>query len=131
MVYYRVVPTPAILFLPAIVAVHIMLTAAVALLLAMTNLFYRDVKYLFEVVITVWMFATSVLYPVDRITGWAGVILRLNPITPIIDAYRSVLVRGQLPPMTPIAIDAVASVVLLAAAWLLFHRSEFQFAEYI
>ena len=31
----------------------------------MANLFYRDVKYLFEVVITVWMFATSVLYPVE------------------------------------------------------------------
>ena len=29
----------------------------------MGNLFYRDVKYLFEVVITVWMFATSVVYP--------------------------------------------------------------------
>jgi ABC-type polysaccharide/polyol phosphate export permease len=45
--------------------VQIVLTSAVALLLAMANLFYRDVKYLFEVVITVWMFATSVLYPMD------------------------------------------------------------------
>ena len=35
-----------------------------ALLLAMANLFYRDVKYLFEIVLTVWMFATSVVYPV-------------------------------------------------------------------
>ena len=101
------------------------------LLLAMANLFYRDVKYLFEVVITVWMFATSVLYPVDRVTGWAGTLLHLNPMTPIIDAYRSVLLRGQLPPMAPIAVTALFSVVLLGSVWLLFHRSEFQFAEYI
>ena len=131
MAYYRVAPTPAILFLPVVMLVQIILTGAIALLLAMANLFYRDVKYLFEVVITVWMFATSVVYPVDRITGWAGVALRMNPMTPIIDAYRSVLLRGQLPPMTPIAVDAFAAVVLLASIWLLFHRSEFQFAEYI
>jgi homopolymeric O-antigen transport system permease protein len=131
MAYYRVAPTSAILFLPVVILVQITLTAAVALLLAMANLFYRDVKYLFEVVITVWMFGTSVVYPVDRITGWAGVVLRVNPMTPIIDAYRSVLLRGELPPMTPIAVDAFASVVLLASFWLLFHRSEFQFAEYI
>jgi lipopolysaccharide transport system permease protein len=131
MTYYRVAPTSAILFLPAVILVQIILTGAVALLLAMANLFYRDVKYLFEVVITVWMFGTSVVYPVDRVTGWAGVVLRVNPMTPIIDAYRSVLLRGQLPPITPIAVDAFASVVLLAAIWLLFHRSEFQFAEYI
>jgi len=131
MAYYRVAPTPAILFLPVVMLVQIILTGAIALLLAMANLFYRDVKYLFEVVITVWMFATSVVYPVDRITGWAGVALRMNPMTPIIDAYRSVLLRGQLPPMTPIAVDAFAAVVLFASIWLLFHRSEFQFAEYI
>jgi len=131
MTYYRVAPTPAILFVPVVILVQIILTGAVALLLAMANLFYRDVKYLFEVVITVWMFGTSVVYPVDRVTGWAGVVLRVNPMTPIIDAYRSVLLRGELPPITPIAVDAVASVVLLASIWLLFHRSEFQFAEYI
>lgn len=131
MTYYRVAPTSAILFLPVVILVQIILTGAVALLLAMANLFYRDVKYLFEVVITVWMFGTSVVYPVDRVTGWAGVVLRVNPMTPIIDAYRSVLLRGQVPPITPIAVDAFASVVLLAAIWLLFHRSEFQFAEYI
>jgi homopolymeric O-antigen transport system permease protein len=131
MAYYHIVPSSAILFLPVVIFVQFALTSAVALLLAMANLFYRDVKYLFEVIITVWMFATSVLYPVDRVTGWAGTLLRLNPMTPIVDAYRSVLLRGQLPTMGPLAIDAVVAVVLLASIWLLFHRSEFQFAEYI
>jgi len=131
MAYYHVVPTSAILFLPVVILVQFALTSAVALLLAMANLFYRDVKYLFEVVITVWMFATSVLYPVDRVTGWAGVVLRLNPMTPIVDAYRSVLLRGDVPALTPITVTAAVSVVLLASVWLVFHRSEFQFAEYI
>lgn len=41
---------------------------SVALFVAMANLFYRDVKYIFEVAITLWMFATSVLYPVHQVT---------------------------------------------------------------
>ena len=76
MVYYRIAPTAALLFLPVVLVVHIAFTAAVALLLAMGNLFFRDIKYLFEVVITVWMFATSVVYPVDSVGGRLGMILR-------------------------------------------------------
>jgi lipopolysaccharide transport system permease protein len=128
MIYYRVPLTPAILVLPVVVLVEIVFAAGVSLVLAMANLFYRDVKYLFEVAITLWMFATSVLYPVNRFGGRISVLLQLNPMTPVIDAYRAVLLRGELPG-APFVACAVVSVLTLTAAWLLFHRSEFQFAE--
>src|SRR5688572_1598857 len=131
MIYYRVPPTWALLFLPVVLAVQILFTAGVALILAMANLFYRDVKYLFEVVITVWMFATSVLYPMDRVGGLAGTLLRLNPMTPIIDSYRAILFRGELPAMLPFLAVAVLSFAVLAFGWLTFHRKEHRFAECI
>ncbi|MGZ8833704.1 MAG: ABC transporter permease, partial [Thermoanaerobaculia bacterium] len=130
MVYYRIPPTPAILLLPAVILVEIIFAAGVSLVLAMANLFYRDVKYLFEVAITVWMFATSVLYPVNRFGGRLGALLQYNPMTPIIDGYRAVLLRGELPPAS-FLVSAAVSVVVLMLAWLLFHRAEFQFAENI
>jgi ABC-type polysaccharide/polyol phosphate export permease len=55
--------------------------------------------------------------------------MRLNPMTPIIEAYRSVLIRGQWPAAMPITIVAAFSCLFLGWAWLVFHRSEFQFAE--
>ena len=131
MMYYRIPVTPALAFLPVVIAVQVMFTAGVALLLAMANLFYRDVKYLFEVLITVWMFATSVLYPIDLVGGRTGALLRLNPMTPIIDAFRTVLLKGTLPHPVPFAAAAMVSVVVFAGGWLLFHRAEFQFAENI
>jgi lipopolysaccharide transport system permease protein len=131
MIYYRVEIAPAILFLPVVVFVHLVLTAGVGLLLAMSNLFYRDVKYLFEVAIMAWMFATSVLYPLQHVAGFAGTLLRLNPMTPVIDAYRSVLLLGTLPPAGPFLTTALVAVVVLAVAWLAFHRAEYQFAENI
>jgi ABC-type polysaccharide/polyol phosphate export permease len=131
MVYYHVGVGWSILFLPAVIVVHVALTAAVALLLSMGNLFYRDVKYLTEIVLTVWMFATSVVYPIERIGGRLGGILSLNPMTPVVDAYRATVLRGQLPPLGPFAWSATFAAVLLAGAWVAFHRAEFQFAENI
>jgi ABC-type polysaccharide/polyol phosphate export permease len=131
MIWYQIPVTFAVLFLPVVFLVHAMFTAGVALILAMANLFYRDVKYLFEVVIMMWMFATAVLYPVDRLEGTLRWILAANPMTPIIDAYRAVLLRGTLPDMLPLAAAAAVSVVILAGGWLMFHRSEYHFPEYI
>jgi ABC-type polysaccharide/polyol phosphate export permease len=131
MVYYGVGVSAAALFLPVVLLVQIFFTSAVALLLAMGNLFYRDVKYLFEVVVTVWMFASSVVYPLDHVGGRVGLLLRLNPMTQIIEAYRSVLFYGQIPDGAAFAATAVGSIVLLMGSWLLFHTSEYKFAENI
>ena len=131
MIYYQIPVTPAILFLPVVILVQMTFTAGVALFLAMANLYYRDVKYLFEVIVTLWMFASSVLYPLDNLEGAAKVISTLNPVTPIIDAYRSVILYGRLPPLPEFGLVALASLVILGGAWLMFHRSEYQFAEFI
>jgi homopolymeric O-antigen transport system permease protein len=130
MVYYHVAPGPTVALLPFVVVVQLAFTAVLALALSMANLFYRDVKYLFEVVLTVWMFASAVVYPVDALGGALGVIMRANPMTVIVDAYRNVLLYGR--PMDPsFAWVAAATLVALPSVWILFHRSEFQFAERI
>ena len=73
MAYYHVAPTAAPVPAGRPRSCTSRSPPAVALLLAMGNLFFRDVKYLFEVVITVWMFATSVVYPGRQASaaGWA------------------------------------------------------------
>ena len=130
MAYYGHWPAPgALVFLPVIVLVQVLFTAGLALVLAMSNLFYRDVKYLFDVLITVWMFATSVVYPIDTVGGWTGVLMRVNPMTPIIDAYRAVLLRGSAPDPVSFTAASICAVGIFAIGWTLFHRSEFQFAE--
>ena len=129
MLYYGVAPTAAILALPLVVLVNVLFAAGVSLFLAMANLFYRDVKYLFEIVITVWMFATSVVYPVGLVGGRLGALLELNPMTPIVEAYRDVLLRGQWPHGPSFLASAVAAAAVLLLAWVGFHRAEFRFAE--
>ena len=128
MAYFRMGLHWTIVLLPLVVVVHLAFTVAVALLLAMGNLFYRDVKYLFEVVVTVWMFVTSVLYPVELVGGHLGTLMRINPLTPIIDAYRDLIIRGTIPGWS-LVYSACVATALLFIAWFAFHRAEYQFAE--
>jgi lipopolysaccharide transport system permease protein len=131
MIYYGISPTVMLVFLPVVLLVHVLFTLAMALFLSMSNLFFRDVKYLFEIVLTLWMFVSSVLYPIELIGGRLGTFMRLNPMTPIIDAYRSVLLFGTNPFSTTFLAAALIAVVAFIGAWLLFHRAEFRFAENI
>jgi ABC-type polysaccharide/polyol phosphate export permease len=131
MAWYRIGVHPSLVLLPLVLLVQVVFTAGVTLLVAMGNLFFRDVKYLLEIGITLWMFATSVVYPVERLGGKLGPLLALNPMTPILDAYRAVVLAGHAPAAGPFAWAAVVSVVLLLASWLAFHRAEFRFAEEI
>jgi lipopolysaccharide transport system permease protein len=130
LIYYDVTLTGMLLFLPAIILVQAVLTAALALLLSMANLFYRDIKYLFDAVLTVWMFASAVVYPSAALTGVLGTIVNANPMTAIVEAYRHVVLYGTEPPATFWSAAAL-SLVLLPLAWIVFHRSEFRFAENI
>ncbi len=128
MVYYGVAVNWSILLLPLVVGVLVLFTAAMALLVAMGNLFYRDVKYLFEIVISVWMFASSAVYPIERIGGRLGAVLELNPMTHLLDAFRAVVVEGHAP-APAFAVTALFTFVLFMGSWLWFHAAEFEFAE--
>lgn len=130
LVYYQIPITPAILLLPVLLAIEIVFIAGIALIVAMANLFLRDVKYIFEMVLTLWMFATAVVYPLDIVGGRLGVLLTLNPMTPIIEGYRNVILRGQLPAFAPLGVAALLALAILAVGWLFFHRAEYKFAEY-
>ncbi|MBY0588063.1 ABC transporter permease [bacterium] len=130
MLWHGIAPASTMWFVPVILLVQTSLTIGLALLLSMGNLFYRDVKYLFEVGLLLWMFATSVIYPIQLAGPWAWV-LHLNPMTPIIDAYRSVLLLGQYPDPVGFGYAAVVAIALLVLGMRWFHESEYQFAESI
>ncbi|HUF28147.1 MAG TPA: ABC transporter permease [Gemmatimonadaceae bacterium] len=131
MAVFGIRPTVALVFLPVVIGVQVAFTAGLAFLLALGNALYRDLRHVVEVVLTLWMYATAVLYPVDRIGGIIGGVLQVNPMTVIVEAHRSVLLYGELPATLPFALTALLSVLVLAGGWLVFHRGEGDLAERI
>ena len=131
MFFYRVNLHFTILFVPLVLLTQIMLMTGLSFLLSMGNLFYRDVKYIFDVVIVLWMFATSVIYPINVESAVLQRILMLNPMTPIIDAYRALILKGTLPNLSYLGVAAAISIAIFFVGLFYFHRNEHLFAENI
>lgn len=121
----------SVLFIPVVVAVQIAFTLGCGLLLAMGNLFFRDVRYIATVAIQLWMFVTNVLYPLESDNPAIQWAINANPMTPIIGAYRDCIVSGRLPAAGTFLPVTAVSIGIFIGAWIWFHVSEFKFAERI
>ncbi len=139
----------ALVWVPVLALLLFVLTAAACLFLSCANLFFRDVKYIVQVMVTFGIFFTPVLFEPSMLgPKWARLIM-LNPLAPLLEGLRLSVVRGHdlLLPLTTPATHAAGVVVewnpwwlVYAALWatggllvsaLLFHRSESIFAEYV
>lgn len=120
----------ALLFLPLVLCVQLLLMVGLGLWLALGNLWYRDVKYVFAVVIQMWMFLTNVLYELPTAgSAVMKLLVAANPMVPIISAYRAIILDGQLPAVGPILLAALIAAGLAGTAWKAFGALEGRFAE--
>ena len=76
------------------------------------------------------VFATSGMDPVEIVGGRMLRLRSLNSITAIIDAYRPVLLAGELPSAS-FAVAALRAVKFPTAADVAHHQAEYQFTENI
>ncbi len=129
MLHYRIPLNNTLLALPLLLGAQLLFMAGVSYLLAMGNLFYRDVKYLVDTGMLLWMFLTSVLYPIRFTNPALQALLALNPMTPIIDGYRACIIHGRWPDSAAMAPAILVSAVVFLAGSVCFHRKEFEFAE--
>ncbi len=117
-----------VLVIPVLL-IQIIFTCGVSFFLAMGNLFFRDVRYVYSVMITLWMFGSSVIYPMKVANPKIQMMLNLNPMTPILNSYRDVLLRGKLPDWSALGYSAFVAIILLFVGWLIFYKLRYKFAE--
>ena len=122
-------PHATLLFLPVVVIVQVALTVGLGMLLATANLFYRDVRQVFGVAIHLWMFISAVVVPVPADGSLLARVIAVNPLIPIITAYRQCVIHGRLPDAGPMMYATVTAALLLIGGWVCFRRASFRFAE--
>lgn len=127
----RVELTPAIALVPIGVVLIAVFTLGVALLLATLNVFFRDVRYLYEAALLAWFYATPVFYPFEILPAGARAILRWNPMYVLVDVFRTPLYAGVAPPWTTLALAAGESTLALAVGWTVFRRYQARFIDYV
>jgi ABC-type polysaccharide/polyol phosphate export permease len=106
--------------------VIVLFIAGLSLTVAALNAVFRDVEFVVAALLLPWFFLTPVLYQLDDLPGaesrpWLIDLLHWgNPMTPAIEAYRTPLYAGELPPAADTIYLCVAAVLALAVGALVF-----------
>ncbi|HEX3903426.1 MAG TPA: ABC transporter permease [Polyangia bacterium] len=119
-----------LLYVPLLIAILIAQLCGMALLFSAANLFFRDVKYIVEVILTFAIFFTPVFYDASLFGKW-GQLLLLNPVAPILEGFSAAIVNHHAPNLGWTLYAAVWGVVLFFGGSALFQQLEPKFAESI
>ena len=128
--YYGVALARGILLLPVFVALTMLLALGVGMLISALTVKYRDLRHALPFLIQFWMFASPVIYPPSIVPEKWRWILAVNPLTGILEGFRSALV-GRSFNWPTIAVSAVLTVTLLVCSVYVFRRTEETFADLI
>jgi lipopolysaccharide transport system permease protein len=119
-----------ILFLPVLVLMTALFSLGVGTWMSALNVKYRDVRFALPFLIQLWLFVSSVILPSSSIPPKWRWLLNLNPMSGIIEGYRSALFG--LPFDWPaLSIAAVLTLLVLLYAIYAFSRVERSFADII
>jgi lipopolysaccharide transport system permease protein len=124
-------PTVSWLALPLIVAVQFAFTIAFAYLFAACHVPFRDTQHVLGIVLTLGFYLAPTFYDPKVIPAEYQKLYDLNPMVHILNAYRSIFLRGTLPAVLPLLLIAVVSLCILYLSYSFFVRTSYQFVEEI
>lgn len=144
MVWFGMMPSLYITWVPLIILYAMLAALTVSFFGAAINVYYRDVGQALPVVLSLLMYASPVIYPLQLVKDklieqqaageWSGLLYTLytlNPLAGIIDAFQSVVLRGTAPDLVSLLPGMVLTAVLLPLSYTFFKRAESFFADVI
>lgn len=133
-------------WVPLLLVLLLLFTTGVSLFLSCANLFFRDVKYIVQVVLMFGIFFTPIFFEPTMLGPQGAYIAMLNPLTGILEGLRLSIVEGHnlLEPLSVVVkgvervawnpwelvYSAVVSVLGILGSALMFRRLQHLFAEY-
>ena len=119
-----------VLLLP-IMAVQTVCVVGLGLATASLNVLYRDVDHLVAAAVRVGFWATPIFYPSSYVPPSWKSLTALNPMTNLVESYRTVLLERSSPSLVALAEAAVVSAVLLAIGVAVFASLDGHFDDYV
>jgi lipopolysaccharide transport system permease protein len=131
LVYYEIVPTWNVVFLPLFILLALVTALGVGLWLAALNVRFRDVRYVVPFIVQFWLFATPIAYSSTLLSdGWRTV-AGINPMVGVVEGFRWALIGTDTGPGPMVIVSTVTSLVILVAGAMYFRRLEKSFADIV
>lgn len=118
-----------LLCLPVIMLVEYILALGFAMIVSATTVYFRDLEHILGIVTMVWMYMTPIMYPLDFVPDNLRAVFMLNPMTPIVVAYRDVLYYGRVPHISTLLNGFLLGMITLVLGFIIFGKLKKNFAE--
>ncbi len=137
MAFYGIVPTAAVLALPALLGLAFATAVGAGIWLSALNVAYRDVRYVVPFFVQIWLFVTPVIYPAKMVAGkleqlgLPGWLFGLNPMVGVVEGFRWALLGIGTPPGPVTWASTIVAVALVVTGVAYFRRVEKTFADVV
>ena len=129
MLFYGILPTGNIIWLPLLLLLALVTALGVGLWLSTLNVQFRDVRYMVPFVTQFWLFATPIAYPSSLLSEPWRTLYGLNPMVGVVEGFRWALLGTDTAPGPIIMVSAFAALVVLVSGAFYFRRMEKTFAD--
>ena len=129
-IYYRVVPTWNLLWLPLFLVMMMSIPAAIGMSLSALAIRYRDVKFAMPFIISMLIYSAPILYTASAIPEQYRILYSINPIVSVIEGFRASLL-GTPMPWEYIFPGMISCIVLLVVGAMYFKKMERIFVDVI
>ena len=118
-----------LLMLPVIMIIQLFLVAGVTLITSSLTVYLRDLEHIMSVLNMALMYVSPVVYPVSYIPEKYMSLYLINPMSPVIIAYRDILYCGTFPEFKIVFLAFAESMIIFFAGLLIFGKLKKHFAE--
>ncbi|WP_373535679.1 ABC transporter permease [Microcoleus sp.] len=120
---------PVLLLLPLLMIIQFVLTVSFAYPLAALNVTFRDTQHTLGVVLQMLFYLTPIFYDISSVPEKFKIFYYLNPMVPLIEAYRAILLKGMQPDWSALLILSLAVAALLPIGLGIVRRQSAHFVE--
>lgn len=131
MVFFQVVPTLNLLFLPLLLLYVFAFSLGLGLLIAALSVFFRDVMHLWSVVLTAWTYATPLFYPIEILPDFLAPLMQFNPMYHYVTYFREIALWGMTPSLEQNLICIGFAAAALVLGYVVFRAKEKKFILYV
>lgn len=131
MTYFKVPLSLYVLQTPLILICLVVISVGLSLALAALNVLYRDVQFIWAVLLQAGYFATPIMYTVEIFPANLRSIVLLNPIARVIVAARNTIIYSSPVLTEDLIFMSAAAIIFLFAGYAIFNKIEPRFAEEI
>jgi lipopolysaccharide transport system permease protein len=129
LIVFGVIPGLTVIYFPFILIIEFVLILGLSFGLSALNVYYRDVQYMWAVVLQAGFFAAPIIYPMSILPPKVASVIMLNPMTRIIIMFRDAVLYNTQLNIADVTYVSASALILLVIGYLIFRRLEPGLAE--